>query len=223
MFGVLWTWWCFVNLVGERAVNETPGGAMRPSATVAGVNSAAGAEAEAGPVAGKTADAAAGAWLMRAVGAGAVLALLHELSGHGGFSPPWEPVELSGIPAGELYSLGIILLLPALLIFCAYFFVARTESRLNVRRQRGALALLGFAALFLALPLGSTTFSGVYGTSLLALAARTRDTLTVVTGVMALAVYVVSTFLDVGWVVLPVLGLMAVAAFTAARRVWEGS
>lgn len=200
-------------------MNETPGGAMRPSVTAGGMNSVLGAEPEAAGVAAEVADAAAGAWLMRAVGAGAVLGLLHELSGNGGFSPPWEPFDLSGILAAELYSLGIILLLPALLIFSAHFFVARTESRLNVRRQRGALALLGFAALFLALPLGSMTFSGVYGTALLALAVRTRDALTVATGVMALAAYAVSTFLDVGWVVLPVLGLMAVAAFTAAQRV----
>ncbi|MGW9403660.1 hypothetical protein ACWGQ2_06755 [Arthrobacter sp. NPDC055585] len=167
--------------------------------------------------AGRIADAAAGAWLLRAVGMGAVLALLCELSGNGGFRPPWEPLDLSGILPG-LHPLPVLLpmFLPALLIFCAYFFVARTENRLNVRRQRGALVLLGFASLFLAPPLWSVTFSGVYGAALLALAVRTRDTLTVATGVMALAAYVVSTFLSVGWVVLPVLGLMALAAFAAA-------
>jgi len=171
--------------------------------------------------AGRIADVAAGAWLMRAVGAGAVLALLSELSGNGVFRPPWDRVDLSRIMPGEPHPLPVLLpfLLPGLLIFCAYFFVARTESRLNVRRQRGALALLGFAAVFLAMPLGSTTFSGVYGVALLALAVRTREPLTVATGVMALAAYVGSTFLHVGWAVLPVLFLMAVAAFTAAWRV----
>ncbi len=171
--------------------------------------------------AGRIADTAAGAWLLRAVGIGAVLALLYELSGNGGFRPPWDPLDLSGILLGVYFPLHALLplLLPSLLIFGAYAFVARIESRLKVRRQRGALVLLGFASLFLALPLWSVTFSGVYGAALLALAVRTREALTVATGVMALAAYVVSTFLSVGWVVLPVLGLMAVAAFAAAWRV----
>ncbi|MEB7504102.1 hypothetical protein [Arthrobacter koreensis] len=110
------------------------------------------------------------------------------------------------------------LLLPSLLIFGAYAFVARFESRLGVRRQRGALVLLSSAALFPMLPLWSVTFSGVYGAALLALAVRTRDSLTAATGVMALAAYVVVTFLSVGWVALAVLGFMAVAAFVAAWR-----
>lgn len=236
-------------VVEERAVGDAAAGrasARAASSGVAGAGEAgvgeAGAEAdrdrlpndrerqpahaEAGCMAADAAvnaaaDAAAGAWLLRAVGTGAVLALLHELSGNGGFRPPWDPVDLTGFLPGELHPLHVILpmLLPVFLIFCAYFFVARTESRLNVQRQRGALALLGFAAVFPGFALWSTTFSGVYGVALLALAVRTRETLTVATGAMALAAYVVSTFLSPGWVVLPVLGLMAVAAFFAAWRV----
>ncbi|MSR97383.1 hypothetical protein FYJ28_00880 [Arthrobacter sp. BL-252-APC-1A] len=172
-----------------------------------------------GPV--SAADAAAGASLLCAVGAGAVLALLLESSGNGGFTPPWEPLDLSVILPGELYMLRVLLpfLVPAGLIFCAYFFVARTESRLNLRRQRGALALLGFGAVLLGFPLGGSSFSGVYGAALLALAVRTRETLTVATGVMALAAYVGTSFLSAGWTVLPVLGFMAAAALTAAVRV----
>ena len=170
----------------------------------------------------RAADAAAGVSLLCAVGAGAVLALLCELSGNGGFTPPWEPLDLSMLLPGELYTLSILVpfLVPAALIFCAYFFVARTESRLKLRRQRGALALLGFAAVLLGPPLVGSSFSGVYVVALLALAVRTRETLTVATGVMALAAYVGTfSFLSAGWSVLPVLGFMAAAALTAAARV----
>lgn len=173
-----------------------------------------------GKSADAAADAAAGASLLCAVGAGAVLALFYELSGNGRFQPHWNPLDMSGVLPGELYPAHVIFpgLVPGLLILCAYVFVARTETRLNVRRQRGALALLIFAALFLGLVLGSTTFTGVYGLALMALAVRTRDTLTVMTGVMALAAAVACTLLYPDWAVLPVLGLMAVAAFIAALR-----
>lgn len=174
----------------------------------------------AGSAAAVIADAYANAALMFAVGAGTVLSLLYVLSGNAAFRTPWEPVDLSFLFPGVLYPLRVLLplVVPALVIFGAYFFVARTESRLNVRRQRGALALLGFAAPLLALPLWSMTYSGVYGVALLALALRTRETLTVVTGVMALAAYMGTFFAD-SWVVLPMLGLVAIAAFAGGWRV----
>ncbi|MFZ3452484.1 hypothetical protein [Arthrobacter sp. 7Tela_A1] len=203
-------------------MSGTSAGAMPPAGTAAGADG--GALAADSEEAGRAADAAAGAWLMCAVGTGAVLALLHELSGNGVFRPLWAPVDLSAVLPGALYPLRVILplLVPALLIFCAYFFVARLESSLNARRQRGALALLGFAALFMSLLLGSVTFSGVYGMALLALAVRTRDTLTSATGVMALAAYAWTSFVPIGWEVLPVLCFMAVAAFSGAWRVGKG-
>lgn len=224
-----------MSMLGERPVSEMPGEAARPSAAAAGgsaaldeegepagaVSSGAGAAGGAGDApADSAADAAAGAWLLRAVGMGAVFALLYELSGNGRFRPSWEPLDLPVVFVGAFVPVGVLLplLLPSLLIFGAYAFVARFESRLGVRRQRGALVLLGFAALFPMLPLWSVTFSGVYGAALLALAVRTRDSLTAATGVMALAAYVVVTFLSVGWVALAVLGFVAVAAFVAAWR-----
>ncbi|MER1995288.1 MAG: hypothetical protein ABTA24_02150 [Arthrobacter sp.] len=168
----------------------------------------------------RAADAAADAWLLRSVGAGAVLALLYQLGGSEGFVPAWEPLNLWWILPGELYPLHVILpgLLPGFLVFVAYLFVARMESRLNLRRQRGALAILVFTAVFLGLVMGSMAFSGVYGAALLALAVRTRETLTVMTGVMALAASVACAVVYPSWAVLPVLGLTAGAAFIAARR-----
>lgn len=113
----------------------------------------------AGSAAAVFADAYAGAALMFAVGVGTVLSLLYVLSGNAAFRTPWEPVDLSFLLPGVLYPVLVLLplVVPALVIFGAYLFVARTESRLNVRRQRGALVLFGFAAPFLPLPLWSVT------------------------------------------------------------------
>ncbi|MBF4994970.1 hypothetical protein ITX31_12705 [Arthrobacter gandavensis] len=175
--------------------------------------------------AGCAADAYAGAALMSAVGVGTVLSLLYVLSGNSAFRTPWEPADLSLLFPGVLYLFwGLLpLVVPAAVLFGAYFFVARKESRLSVRRQRGALALLGFAAPLLALPLWSTTYSGVYGAALLALALRTREARTAATGVMAFAAYLGSNVLAGSWVVLPMLGLVAVAAFAGGWRVGRGA
>lgn len=171
------------------------------------------------------ADAYSGAALMSAVGVGTVLSLLYVLSGNAVFRTPWEPADLSFLFPGVLYLFWSLLplIVPAVVIFAAYVLVARKENRFNVRRQRGALALLGFAAPFLALLLWSTTYSGVYGAALLALALRTRETRTAATGVMAFAAYLAAFFLAESWVVLPMLGLVAVAAFAGSWRVGRGS
>lgn len=171
------------------------------------------------------ADAYSGAALMSAVGVGTVLSLLYVLSGNAVFRTPWEPADLSFLFPGVLYPFWSLLplIVPAVVIFAAYVLVARKENRFNVRRQRGALALLGFAAPILALLLWSTTYSGVYGAALLALALRTRETRTAATGVMALAAYLAAFFLAESWVVLPMLGLVAVAAFAGSWRVGRGS
>ncbi|MBD8045085.1 hypothetical protein H9638_14830 [Arthrobacter sp. Sa2BUA2] len=135
------------------------------------------------------ADRSAGMWLMRAAGAGALYSLFLELSGNAGFRPPWETLDLTWIPAGPYLQL----LVPAGLILGAYLMTARVETKLGIRQQRGALAVLVFAALFL--PLGGV-FAATYGVSLLALSVRTRETLTVVTGVMALVAWIAVSFLS---------------------------
>ncbi|UPO78057.1 hypothetical protein [Arthrobacter sp. Helios] len=173
------------------------------------------------------ADKSAGMWLMRAAGAGAVYSLFLELSGNAGFRPPWETLDLTWFPLWPYHQM----LMPAGLIFAAYLMTARGEKKLGIRQQRGALAVLVFAALFL--PLGGV-FAATYGVSLLALSVRTRETLTVVTGMMAVVAWVAVSFLSSP---VPgdhepdlltdlagpgVLGLMGAALFIAAAKVNPG-
>ena len=135
--------------------------------------------------AGALADGIADVWLLRAAGIGALLSLIGVLPGlseRGGYWTPWGTFD----PAALLPGHAVVLfpyLVPSVLIFAAWFFSSRMEARLGVRRQRGALALLGFAAIGLGLLLGGP-FNGVYGVSLLALSLRTRQTLTAATGVI---------------------------------------
>ncbi|MBD7993884.1 hypothetical protein H9639_01005 [Arthrobacter sp. Sa2CUA1] len=177
------------------------------------------------------ADKSAGMWLMWAAGVGAVYSLFLELSGNAGFNPPWDPLDLTWFP---LWPFNRVLV-PAGLLLAAYAMTARVETKLDIRRQRGALAILFFLSLLL--PLGGV-FAVTYGISLLALSVRTRDTLTAVTGAMALVASVAVPALSAS--VPPadtadffsrlltdlaspcVLGLMAAALFIAASRTNPG-
>ena len=165
------------------------------------------------------ADASAGMWLMIAAGTGALLAVLFGFSGNGIPEPVWSTVHaVFALPLAHVF---VPMLMPAALLFGAYGMVARLEGRLKVRRQRGALALLAFGAILLAPPLAGV-FSGMYGAALLALSIRIRETLTVATGVMALAASVSVSVLERGWVGACILVLTAAACFTAAWRVGKG-
>lgn len=180
------------------------------------------------------ADKSAGMWLMRVAGAGALYSLFLELSGNAGFRPPWVTLDLTWIPLWPLNQV----IVPAGLIFAAYLMTARVETKLGIRQQRGALAVLVFASLLL--PLGGL-FAVTYGVSLLALSVRTRDTLTVVTGVMAVVASIAVSFLSSlsarsspvpgdhhevdllsDLTATGVLGLMAAALFIAASKVDPG-
>jgi len=162
------------------------------------------------------ADATAGSSLLGATGVGAVFALGFQLAGWGSFVPPWAPLTFESVVMSYLWMFAPMIV-PAALIFAAYLATARTESRLDVRQQRGALALLAILAAF---PLPPTSaFSGIYGVALILLAVRTKETFTVVVGALALIAWGSFSFLNLGWTSIPVLLLMAMAAFIAARRV----
>lgn len=160
------------------------------------------------------ADAAAGSSLLRAAGVGAVFSAVFLLTGSDALSP-WYWVSTGAISPALVWKF-MPQIVPALLIIAAYRASARTERRLGIRQQQGALAVL----VFLAVPFpASVPFSGIYGVALLLLAIRTRQTYTVVVGVLALVAWTGVSRLGADWPSLPILVLMAIAAFIAAHRV----
>ncbi|MDM7991654.1 hypothetical protein [Arthrobacter sp. zg-Y877] len=158
------------------------------------------------------AEVAATRWLFAATGAGALIGAAWQLAGAGQL--PFLPQNFLGtLLVG--FGAGI---LAALLILAAWSLTARSESRLGIRQQRGAMAALAGLAAFCIPFTPDLVFSPVFGAALVLLAIRSRDVRTAAAGVVALAVALALAFSPDFPGSALVLGLVAAAATAVAAQ-----